>query len=90
LPRDARVPVEGRVAEARALALGVRSAVALGLAGHCLADPREEATATDGHPPLAEAALAAVRQWRYEPVLGADKKPVEAKLTITVNFRLAD
>jgi TonB family protein len=49
-----------------------------------------EATATDGHPSLAEAALAAVRQWRYEPVLGPDKKPVEAKLTITVNFRLDD
>jgi TonB family protein len=47
-----------------------------------------EAKATDGHPTLAEAALAAVRQWRYEPVLGPDKKPVEVKLTITVNFRL--
>lgn len=49
-----------------------------------------EATATDGHETLAEAALAAVRQWRYEPVLGPDQKPVEVKLTITVNFRLAD
>ena len=49
-----------------------------------------EAKATDGHATLAEAALAAVRQWRYEPVLGPDKKPVEVKLTITVNFRLAD
>jgi len=47
-----------------------------------------EATATDGHPTLAEAALLAVRQWRYEPVIGPDKKPVEVKLTITVNFRL--
>jgi TonB family protein len=49
-----------------------------------------EATATDGHPTLAEAALLAVRQWRYEPVVGPDQKPVEVKLTITVNFRLAD
>ena len=49
-----------------------------------------EARATDGHEALAEAALAAVRQWRYEPVLGPDQKPVEVKLTITVNFRLAD
>ena len=47
-----------------------------------------EAMATDGHPTLAEAALLAVRQWRYEPVIGPDKKPVEVKLTITVNFRL--
>ena len=49
-----------------------------------------EAKATDGHPTLAEAALAAVRQWRYEPVLGPAGKPVEVRLTITVNFRLAD
>jgi bla regulator protein BlaR1 len=49
-----------------------------------------EASAKDGHPTLAEAALAAVRQWRYEPVLGPDQKPVEVTLTITVNFRLAD
>ena len=47
-----------------------------------------EAKAVDGHPTLAEAALAAVRQWRYEPVLGPDKKPVEVRITITVNFRL--
>jgi TonB family protein len=47
-----------------------------------------EATATAGHPTLAEAALLAVRQWRYEPVIGPDKKPVEVKLTITMKFRL--
>jgi bla regulator protein blaR1 len=48
-----------------------------------------EATAVDGDTTLAEAALAAVRQWRYEPVLGPDKTPVEVKLTVTVNFVLA-
>jgi TonB family protein len=47
-----------------------------------------EAKAVDGHPTLAEAALAAVRQWRYEPVLGPGNKPIEATLTITINFRL--
>ena len=47
-----------------------------------------EAKATDGHATLAEAAVAAVRQWRYEPVLGPDKKPVEVNFTITINFRL--
>ena len=47
-----------------------------------------EAKAIDGHATLAEAALAAVRQWRYEPVLGPDQKPVEVRMTITVNFRL--
>jgi TonB family protein len=48
-----------------------------------------EAKAIDGHPTLVEAALAAVRQWRYEPVLGPDKKPVEVRLTITIRFTLA-
>ncbi len=48
-----------------------------------------DARVKSGHPTLAEAALAAVRQWRYEPVLGPDKKPVEVALTITINFRLA-
>ena len=49
-----------------------------------------EAEAKDGPAILAEAALAAVRQWRYEPVQGADKKPVEVMLTITINFRLEE
>lgn len=48
-----------------------------------------EAKAIDGHPTLAEAALAAVRQWRYEPFLGKDKKPVEVLLTVTIRFTLA-
>src|SRR6266511_3381700 len=48
-----------------------------------------DARVKSGHPTLAEAALAAVRQWRYEPVLGRDKKPVEVALTITINFRLS-
>jgi len=47
-----------------------------------------DARVKSGHPTLAEAALAAVRQWRYEPILGPDKKPVEGALTITINFRL--
>ena len=46
-----------------------------------------EATATDGHPLLAEAALAAVRQWRYKPTqLNGD--PVEVDTTITVTFTM--
>jgi len=48
-----------------------------------------DARVKSGHPTLAEAALAAVRQWRYEPILGPDRKPVEAALTITINFRLS-
>jgi beta-lactamase regulating signal transducer with metallopeptidase domain len=37
---------------------------------------------------LAEAALDAVRQWKYEPIL-KDGKPVEAKATLTVAFKLS-
>jgi D-alanyl-D-alanine endopeptidase (penicillin-binding protein 7) len=44
--------------------------------------------ALEGDRRLAEAALAAVRQWRYEPVV-KDGKPVEAKITITVAFKLS-
>jgi beta-lactamase regulating signal transducer with metallopeptidase domain len=44
--------------------------------------------ATEGDGRLAEAALAAVKQWRYEPIL-KDGKPVEFKATVTINFKLA-
>ncbi len=67
-----------------------------GLEGVVLIDVRvrkdgaiADARVTRGHPMLAEAALAAVRQWRYEPSLGPNKKPVEVRLTITIHFRLA-
>jgi len=42
-----------------------------------------------GHKSLGEAAVAAVRQWRWEPILGPDGKPAEVAMTITVNFRLS-
>ncbi|HYN02115.1 MAG TPA: M56 family metallopeptidase [Vicinamibacteria bacterium] len=44
--------------------------------------------ATEGDARLAEAALTAVRQWQYQPIL-KDGKPVEFKATVTVNFKLA-
>jgi hypothetical protein len=44
--------------------------------------------ATEGDARLAEAALAAVRQWQYQPIL-KDGKPVEFKATVTGNFKLA-
>jgi beta-lactamase regulating signal transducer with metallopeptidase domain len=37
---------------------------------------------------LADAALAAVRQWRYEPVIGPEGRPVDAEATVTVRFVL--
>ena len=40
-------------------------------------------------PALDEAAMAAVRQWRYEPTL-VDGEPVSILLTVTVNFMLRD
>ena len=39
-----------------------------------------------GHPALQNAALAAVRQWRYQPFL-LNGKPVAVDTTIVVNFK---
>lgn len=44
-------------------------------------------TVLRGIPLLDDAALAAVRQWRYEPTL-LDGQAVPVIMTITVNFRL--
>jgi periplasmic protein TonB len=41
-----------------------------------------------GHPMLVQAALAAVRQWRYRPYLLNDQ-PVEVETQVTVNFSLS-
>jgi protein TonB len=43
--------------------------------------------ALEGDARLAKAALEAVRQWRYEPML-KDGKPVDAEATLTVKFKL--
>jgi beta-lactamase regulating signal transducer with metallopeptidase domain len=42
----------------------------------------------EGDKRLAEAALAAVKQWQYEPIL-KDGKPVDFKATVTVRFKLS-
>ncbi len=49
----------------------------------------KDLTVVSGHPLLAPAALAAVRQWRYQPTL-LDGVPVEVETEIDVNFTLAD
>lgn len=41
-----------------------------------------------GHPLLVQAALEAVRQWRYRPTM-LNGEPVEVETSITVNFHLA-
>lgn len=46
------------------------------------------AGAIEGDARLADAALDAVRQWRYEPIL-KDGRPVDVKALVTVNFKLA-
>jgi TonB family protein len=47
----------------------------------------DDATALKGDTRLAEAAVAAVRQWRYEPHQ-VNGRAVEVKLTVTINFKL--
>jgi protein TonB len=49
----------------------------------------KDLTVLSGHPLLAPAALAAVRQWRYQPTL-LNGEPVEVETEIDVIFTLAD
>ena len=46
-----------------------------------------DATVLHGHPLLSPAALAAVRQWIYQPTL-LNGVPVSVLMTVTVHFRL--
>ncbi len=48
----------------------------------------EELRVTSGHPMLVEAALRAVRQWRYRPTY-LNGQPVRVSTTIDVNFTLS-
>jgi periplasmic protein TonB len=41
-----------------------------------------------GHPMLVQAALDAVKQWKYRPYI-LNGEPVEVDTTITVNFNLS-
>ena len=79
---DAVIEKDGSIGEARVVA----SAPGQPLWDE-VAAKKGTAGATTGDPRLAEAAVEAVRQWRYEPVV-KNGKPVQARFTITVNFRL--
>ncbi len=48
----------------------------------------ESLKVTSGHPWLTQAALEAVRQWRYQPTI-LNGEPVEVSTTIEVNFTLS-
>lgn len=48
----------------------------------------ENLQAIDGHPMLIQAAIDAVRQWRYRPYILNDE-PVEVETQVTVNFSLS-
>jgi TonB family protein len=48
----------------------------------------DDASAQRGDPRLAKAAVAAVQAWRYEPIV-KNGQPVEAKMTITIHFKLS-
>lgn len=76
------IGVDGAIANP-AVVLSAPSAERLGQ----LKPQKGTPAATEGDPRLAEAALAAVRQWRYQPIL-KDGTPVEARATLTVAFKL--
>jgi len=48
----------------------------------------EDLHVLSGHPMLIQAALDAVRQWRYKPFL-LNGEPVEVETTVTVIFNLS-
>ena len=57
----------------------------------CVVDPRGDVSNVDvlkGVPPLTDAAVKAVKQWRYEPTL-LDGRPVPVTMTVTVKFWLS-
>jgi protein TonB len=80
---DVRVGKDGAVEEAQVVASAPTPARLEELKAN-----RGTPAGLEGDPRLAEAALAAVRQWRYEPILKGGQ-PVEFKLTVTVRFRLS-
>ena len=49
----------------------------------------EELEIVSGHPLLVQAAVDAVRQWRYRPTF-LNGEPVEIETSITVTFRLSN
>ncbi len=49
----------------------------------------ENVSLIQGDPVLAEAAIAAVKQWRFRPLV-VSRSPVEIQTTITLNFRLPE
>jgi len=67
----------------------VRSAPTLERLEELEARAGASASVQEGDPRLAAAALEAVKQWRYEPML-KDGRPVEARLTLTIRFRLEE
>ncbi|HEX9185696.1 MAG TPA: energy transducer TonB [Vicinamibacteria bacterium] len=69
-------------------------ALRAGLAGHvvleCLVDTRGQVVTVDvlhGVPPLAGAAVTAVKKWQYTPTL-VDGRPTPVIMTVTVRFNL--
>jgi TonB family protein len=49
----------------------------------------KNATVVSGDPDLAEAAIRAVRKWRYVPYFLNDQ-PIEVKTTVTISFKITD
>jgi beta-lactamase regulating signal transducer with metallopeptidase domain len=80
---DVVIGKDGAVSEAQVVA-SAPTAAAL----EQINEKRGTPAGLTGDARLAEAALTAVRQWRYEPVL-KQGQPVEFKATVTINFRLS-
>ncbi len=69
-----------------------RAGLAQAVVLECLVDPRGRVSKVDvleGVPPLTDAAISAVKQWRYTPTV-LDGVPTPVIMTVTVNFLLSE
>jgi hypothetical protein len=80
------IDTEGRISDARVI---VSTPVSEPGPNDSLMDRKGTPEALQGDERLGQAALEAVRQWRYEPVLDEDGKPKEFEAVLTVRFALS-
>jgi protein TonB len=67
---------------------GVQGIVLLRAALDTSGTPSDIRVLRSADPRLSEAAVAAVRQWRWEPARTSDGTPIAVYFTLTINFKL--
>ncbi len=81
---EVKIDTDGKISDARVIV----STPATEYAGNLL-EKKGTPGALAGDERLAQAAVDAVRQWRYEPVLGENGQPEPVEAVLTVKFKLS-